>query len=40
MLSHIILLFKINQMQYTAGELRKMNGRKCKFQYRDKPEAE
>lgn len=27
-------------MQYTAGELRKMNGRKCKFQYRDKPEAE
>lgn len=27
-------------MKYTAGELRKMNGRKCKFQYGDKPEAE
>ena len=27
-------------MKYTAGELRKMNGRKCKLQYGDKPEAE
>lgn len=27
-------------MKYTAGELRKMNGRKCKFQYEYKPEAE
>lgn len=27
-------------MKYTAGELRKMNGRKCKLQYKDKPEAE
>ena len=27
-------------MKYTAGELRKMNGRKCKFQYEDRPEAE
>lgn len=27
-------------MKYTAGELRKMNGRKCKLQYGYKPEAE
>lgn len=27
-------------MKYTAGELRKMNWRKCKLQYEDKPEAE
>lgn len=27
-------------MQYTAGELRNMNGRKCRLQYDDKPEAE
>ena len=27
-------------MKYTAGELRKMNGRKCKLQYCNRPEAE
>ena len=27
-------------MKYTAGELRKMNGRKCKLQYCNKQEAE
>lgn len=27
-------------MKYTAGELRKMNGRKCKLQYGDKSDAE